>query len=174
MRAHPWMLVGAALAFAPAAVAETPESETVTEVFFPFDSAELGAEATAALDSAANAADEAERGRVVLSAHADPRGTAPYNVGLSVRRAEAVRDYLVQRGVDRDMIVLEMYGEDGAPRDTFAEDRRVSIGLTEQPLYTIIDQALPAATAVTWGRPATTAEIEGPLRERPPEQMARR
>lgn len=174
MRAQLFTFVGAALAFAPVAAAQTPESDVVTEVFFPFDSSDLGGQATASLDAAAKAVGEAPGGRVVISGHADPRGTAPYNVGLSVRRAEAVRDYLIGRGVDRDSIVMAFYGEDGAPRDTFAEDRRVTVAVTDQPLYTIVDEAMPAATGLTWGRPATTAEIEGPLRERPPAQMARR
>lgn len=174
MRAQLLTFVGAALAVAPVAAADTPETDVVTEVFFPFDSSALGGDDTARLDAAANAVCEMPGGRVVISGHADPRGTAPYNVGLSARRAEAVRDYLIRRGVDRDAIVMAFYGEDGAPRDTFAQDRRVTVSLTDQPLYTIIDQAMPAATALTWGRPATTAEIEGPYREQATEQMARR
>lgn len=166
MRGHSLKAAGILLAL----IAGTAEAEKVTEVFFPFDSSAIGSEASQKLDDARDELIGAPGEKIILEGHADPRGTAPYNVGLSARRAEAVRDQLIARGVDKDDIVLVMYGEDGQRRDTFREDRRVGIRVTPVPLYSIIDDALPVATAVTWGEPATTAEIEGPR----PTQTARR
>ena len=172
MRANK-LLIGALMAFAPIAAADSSKAKS-DDVFFEFDSSQLTAQGRATLDNMASAACRSLNEKLVLAAHSDPRGTAPYNVGLSTRRAESVRQYLVAKGVDRDMIVLAMYGEDGPKRATFAEDRRVSLTLTDQPLYSIIDEALPVATAVTWRKPATTAQIEGPLRQRQPDAVAGR
>lgn len=142
----------------------------LTEVFFGFDSDDLDMQSKVALDAAAQRAAADPGAKLVLQGHADPRGTSPYNVALSIRRAEAAANYLVDRGVDRNNIVMAYYGEDGARRATFAQDRRVSVELTRSPLFVIIDKSLPTATAVKWEKPATVAEIEGPRAE----QTARR
>lgn len=160
MRGHKVEMVSALLMVTVGSAAA--QNNPVTEVFFRFDSSALSTKATEQLDAAAHEALGEPGTKVVIDAHADPRGTAPYNVGLSIRRAESVRDHLVTLGVAEADIVMAHYGEDGAPRETFAEDRRVGITLTRQPLYVIIDRALPEATAVTWERPATTAEVDGP------------
>ena len=93
---------------------------------------------------------------------ADATGSAPYNVGLSTRRAEAVRDALVARGVEPERFVLALYGEDGERRAHPAQDRRVSIRTTDEPLYSIIDESLAPATAVIFGQPQTQVAIDGP------------
>jgi outer membrane protein OmpA-like peptidoglycan-associated protein len=51
---------------------------------------------------------------VMLDGHTDPRGTDAYNVALSQRRADAVRDALVQAGVPAERITTVASGE-GSP-----------------------------------------------------------
>jgi hypothetical protein len=80
---------------------------------------------------------------------------------LTVRRAESVRGFLKENGFDPNRVVMAMYGEDGPRRETFALDRRVSLTITGEPLYSIIDTS-KNATAVVWEEPVTLAEIEGP------------
>ena len=143
----------------------------LTEVFFGFDSDNLDMQSKVMLDAAAQKAAGEPGANILLEGHADPRGSGPYNVALSIRRVEAAANYLVDRGVNRSNIVMAYYGKDGARRATFAQDRRVSVAMTRSPLYVIIDNALPTATAVKWEKPATVAEIEGP---RAVEQTARR
>ena len=46
-----------------------------------------------------------------ITGYADSAGTEAYNLDLSRRRAEAVRDYLLSVGVPRDHIGLAFYGE---------------------------------------------------------------
>ena len=48
---------------------------------------------------------------VVVEAYADERGTKPYNVALATRRAMAVKNALVTRGVAPDRIAIVSYGE---------------------------------------------------------------
>jgi outer membrane protein OmpA-like peptidoglycan-associated protein len=153
-----WKLVLLALATSVSSAA----AETLGETFFDFDSAELRPEADAKLTMMSEEAADFPDAKLVLSGHADERGTAPYNIGLSTRRAEAVREALVTKGVPRDRIILAMYGEDAPDRETYAEDRRVTVTLTADPLYEIVDERLGPATALVWSEPVSLAELEGP------------
>jgi OOP family OmpA-OmpF porin len=63
--------------------------------------------------------------------HADASGTPEANQQLSVKRAEAVKEYLVQKGADSSMLVVVGLGSKDLanPKDpTAAENRRVEIG----------------------------------------------
>jgi outer membrane protein OmpA-like peptidoglycan-associated protein len=134
------------------------------EVFFSFDSSTLNPGADSTLDHVVRVAHSAPDTRIVLDAHCDPVGTAPYNTGLAIRRAEAVRDALIAKGVDSSRIVFAVYGEDGMQRATHAEDRRVGIMLTKQSVASVIDTTFADhGTAVTWERPMTMAQIETPI-----------
>ena len=68
-------------------------------------------------------------GRVAqLVGHADPRGTQEYNLALSERRAQSVRDHLGRLGVDGGkMTVLPRGSLDakGTDEPSWAQDRRV-------------------------------------------------
>lgn len=82
-------------------------------VFFDWDSAELTPEAMSVIRAAA---DNIKRGgvstlKVQVTGHADRSGPASYNVGLSERRAEAVRDALVSMGVASGVIGVDWKGE---------------------------------------------------------------
>src|SRR5690625_6420977 len=48
---------------------------------------------------------------IELSSHTDSRGNDAYNLDLSQRRANAAKEYLVDRGIDSDRIVAVGYGE---------------------------------------------------------------
>jgi OOP family OmpA-OmpF porin len=50
--------------------------------------------------------------KVEIQGHTDSRGKHDYNVGLSQRRAETVKAYLVTKGVDSERIVPRGYGPD--------------------------------------------------------------
>ncbi len=55
--------------------------------------------------------------RIMIAGHTDSQGAAQSNLILSKKRAEAVRDFLVQRGVNTDRIIVQFYGEE-KPIDT--------------------------------------------------------
>jgi OmpA-OmpF porin, OOP family len=73
---------------------------------------------------------------VRVEGHADASGAAAFNMQLSQKRAEAVRDYLVQLGADPTLILPVGVGT-AAPKnskDPFAaENRRVEIGRATPP-----------------------------------------
>src|SRR6476619_4490634 len=68
-------------------------------VFFQTDSVELTAQATLTLDKQAVWLKQYNRYAFTIEGHADERGTREYNIALGARRAQAMRDYLVSRGV---------------------------------------------------------------------------
>lgn len=82
-------------------------------VTFELDSARLQPSAVAELNEAVALMNLHEAlTRVEVAGHTCDLGPEAYNQGLSERRAQAVRDYLVQHGVGADRLVVRGYGED--------------------------------------------------------------
>ncbi len=131
-----------------------------TDVHFRFDSAALPATADGALQTMARTAQAHPNQRLVLDGHADPVGAAPYNVALSLRRAEAVRDRLIKLGVDSERIVLSSYGEDAPLGASDAAERRVSMRLTTEAVGEVVDRTfIRHGTSVSWEKPMTSAQL---------------
>jgi outer membrane protein OmpA-like peptidoglycan-associated protein len=80
-------------------------------VFFDWDRSDITPQAAAILDNAAAAYQQSGSAQVMLAGHADKSGSAQYNVGLSQRRADAVRSYLAGRGVPEGAVASEAFGE---------------------------------------------------------------
>ncbi|MBA4759884.1 OmpA family protein, partial [Sphingosinicella sp.] len=80
-------------------------------VFFDFDKSDITTDAADILNRAAQAYKETGQASVTLAGHADAAGPADYNVGLSQRRADAVRKYLVGQGVPETAVASEAFGE---------------------------------------------------------------
>ena len=81
-------------------------------VFFQTDSVELTPLATQTLDKQAMWLKQYDRYAFTIEGHADERGTREYNIALGARRAQAVRDYLVLRGVSGDRMHTISYGKE--------------------------------------------------------------
>jgi outer membrane protein OmpA-like peptidoglycan-associated protein len=86
-------------------------SELRATVTFALDRYELTSTARANLDELVNAVAADRIGAIKVSGYTDETGSADYNMGLSERRAAAVADYLVGRGVDRNLIEARGRGE---------------------------------------------------------------
>ena len=80
-------------------------------VFFDWDKSDITPEAASILDNAVSAYQNCGNAQVMLAGHADRSGSATYNVGLSQRRADAVRAYLSSRGIADGQISTEAFGE---------------------------------------------------------------
>ncbi len=143
------------------ATADTPHvsRRASAELFFEFDSARLGAQSSAKLAPMIQYAKDHPSAKLVLDGHADPVGDSAYNTGLSMRRAENVRDRLVMAGLGATQIIIGVYGEDAEASASHAGDRRVSVWTTEQPLAAIVDDALVSGTAVIWTKPVTASAL---------------
>lgn len=87
--------------------------ETVGDrVFFAVDQSTLSAEARAVLDSQAAWLSRNPDYSAVIEGHADEQGTREYNIALGDRRANAVRDYLVSRGVASNRLSTVSFGKE--------------------------------------------------------------
>jgi OOP family OmpA-OmpF porin len=92
----------------------TPMAEKVTfstDVLFDFDSATLKGDGHAKLDDLAARAKGVNLEVIIAVGYTDRIGTPAYNQKLSVRRAEAIKAYLVSKGVESNRIYTEGKGE---------------------------------------------------------------
>src|SRR5262249_17798406 len=97
---------------------------TFEDVHFDFDRYSLRPEATRILDEAVNAMRQDPNLRITVEGHTCNIGTAEYNLALGNRRATAVRDYLVSRGVSADRLNTVSYGEERPKYDNSREETR--------------------------------------------------
>jgi outer membrane protein OmpA-like peptidoglycan-associated protein len=81
------------------------------EVFFNWSSYKLSSTATATLAKHIRWMNEKSDLHVVIEGHADPTGNPDDNMRLAQRRAELVRDYLVNNGIDASRIEVISYGD---------------------------------------------------------------
>ncbi|MBI1328710.1 MAG: OmpA family protein [Alphaproteobacteria bacterium] len=80
-------------------------------VFFDFDSWTLTAEAMSTLQQAIDAARSGRQSRINIVGHTDTAGASDYNQALSLRRANVVKDVLVQLGARPEAITTSGVGE---------------------------------------------------------------
>jgi peptidoglycan-associated lipoprotein len=82
-------------------------------VFFETDSTELTPQSRATLDKQAQwLTNYSQYSQFTIEGHADERGTREYNIALGARRAQAVRDYLVSRGIQAQRMRTISYGKE--------------------------------------------------------------
>jgi len=112
-----------------------PVTEKVTmaaETNFDFDKAVLKPEGKARLDDLVGKLKAVNLEVIIAIGHTDSIGTKAYNQKLSVRRANAVKAYLVSKGIEANRIYTEGKGEtqpiaDNRTKQGRAKNRRVEI-----------------------------------------------
>ncbi|MGE3916534.1 MAG: OmpA family protein [Hyphomicrobiaceae bacterium] len=112
------------------ALAQEFQDTAGDRVFFAETSAELGARARSVLQAQARWLTRNPDVPVVIEAHADDHGSRELDVRLAQRRGEAVRERLVEEGVEAVRITLRSYGRDRpvapcAAPECAAQNRRV-------------------------------------------------
>ena len=100
-------------------------------VNFGFDSAELTVSARSTLNRQAAFLSLNQDLMIVIEGHADERGTREYNLALGDRRATAVRDYLVAKGINSARVRTVSYGKErpavaGSDEAAWAKNRRAA------------------------------------------------
>ncbi|MBU1757254.1 MAG: OmpA family protein [Alphaproteobacteria bacterium] len=122
-------------------VLPTPQPQLApldARISFSDGGAELSESATAELASILRSPQIAEGGAILLRAHSDSGGSGEANMRASRRRGEAVRDYLVENGVEAERVTIIAFGEqnplqpnarpDGTPNEPGrAANRRVDL-----------------------------------------------
>ncbi len=102
-------------------------------IYFDFDQSEIRADQVPILEEDAALLTQYPQTRIVLlGGHADERGPNSYNMSLSDRRAEAVKQFLIAQGVEDSKIVIFAFGEEAPARDGHDEsawqfNRRVDV-----------------------------------------------
>lgn len=102
-------------------------------VHFAFDSYEIQNSEQSILDEVA-ASMKSGSNSIIIAGFTDERGTAEYNRGLGERRAEAVRQYLIQRGADGGKLQTvsfgaEMPADPASNESAWAKNRRAEFGV---------------------------------------------
>ena len=122
---------------APAAVVVPPVATTekvtfAADAFFDFNKSALKAEGKAKLDDLAGKMGGINLEVIIAVGHTDSVGSDAYNQKLSIKRSEAVKAYLVSKGVEKNRVYTEGKGEkqpvaDNKTADGRAKNRRVEI-----------------------------------------------
>lgn len=84
---------------------------SVSNVYYDYDKSTLRPESVASLDTLVQFMNDNPSFTVEVYSFADAKGTEEYNKALSLRRAQAAVDYIVNAGVDQSRIVAKGFGE---------------------------------------------------------------
>ena len=85
----------------------------LADVFFDFDQYAIRSDAVPILEKNAGLLKSAyENSSVLIEGHCDERGTVEYNLELGKRRAQSVKDYLVDLGIEESRIRIVSYGKE--------------------------------------------------------------
>ncbi len=123
-------------AAAPAPAAPAPAVATkvtyAADAFFDFDKSVLKPEGKAKLDDLVSKVKGINLEVIIAVGHTDSVGSDAYNQKLSVRRSEAVKAYLVSKGIEKNRVYTEGKGEkqpvaDNKTAEGRAKNRRVEI-----------------------------------------------
>ena len=117
---------------APAPVATSEKVTFAADAFFDFDKATLKPEGKAKLDDLVSKMGGINLEVIIAVGHTDSVGSDTYNQKLSVKRSEAVKAYLVSKGVEKNRVYTEGKGEkqpvaDNKTAEGRAKNRRVEI-----------------------------------------------
>jgi len=111
-------------------------------VFFEYDSDDITPTAEQKLERKAAVLRANPGVRIRIEGHCDQRGSTEYNLALGQRRAEAVRAYLVNLGIDGSRLSTLSYGKErplveGEDEDSFARNRRAEFAVTGGTINTV-------------------------------------
>ena len=141
-----------------AAPAPLPMDAVHTDVYFDFKSVRLRADAVRTLQEKAASLDRTTTWGVLVQGYADRQGPAEYNRALALKRAEAVKQFLVELGVPETWVKVATVGSDAALCDDATREcqqlnRRVHLEIRK-----LREAAVPAVRPVL----ATQDTLETP------------
>lgn len=116
---------------------ELPKTYTLKDVNFDTNSANLKSSSFQSLDELAELLLLKEKLKIELAGHTDSDGEADMNLDLSQRRADAVRNYLIKKGVPSNRVTAVGYGETqpiatNSTDEGKALNRRTEVRILEQ------------------------------------------
>jgi peptidoglycan-associated lipoprotein len=116
--------------------AQIEEVEVQDRVFFELNSRDVDDSSKKILDNQIAWLKSDPTIKVMVEGHCDERGTREYNIGLGERRANSVKNYLVNGGIDSSRISTISYGKErpafiGSGEEIWAKNRR-AVTVVEQ------------------------------------------
>jgi len=141
---------GAVAAVVPAPVMPETPAAAHTDIYFDFKSTRLRADSVAVLQDKARMVKDGEGWVVIVHGYADRQGPAEYNKVLAQRRAETVKQFMVELGVPETTVKVVTVGQEGSlcedpGKECQQLNRRVHIEMRKLALAT------PVRAAVTEG-----------------------
>jgi outer membrane protein OmpA-like peptidoglycan-associated protein len=89
----------------------TPEAVTLNEIYFEYDRSNITREGAFELDKLVQVLNKYPEMVIMVKSHTDNRGTDPYNMALSDRRARSTVQYVLSKGIAKARISGKGYGE---------------------------------------------------------------
>ena len=108
-----------------AAVAELKDAFALTQVEFHNNSMNLTAKSKELLSKTAEVIKKHTQFQYVVQGHTDNRGNAEYNLQLSAKRANKVKEYLITQGVEASLLSSEGFGEEQPIADNTTKAGRI-------------------------------------------------
>jgi outer membrane protein OmpA-like peptidoglycan-associated protein/YHS domain-containing protein len=110
----------------------TEQEVVLNAIYFEFDKSNITKEAAFELDKLVEALKKKPEMVIMVKAHTDNRGSDAYNMALSNRRAKSTVQYVISRGIARERISGQGYGEsqpkvdcgEGCTEEQHAQNRR--------------------------------------------------
>ncbi len=104
----------------------------IDDIYFDTNKSDIKSQYRYRIDEAAAYARNYPQSSLIITGHADARDTDGYNLGLSQRRAEAVYQALIKKGIDPSRLTIQYVGEnkpvaDNQTEEGLARNRRVEI-----------------------------------------------
>lgn len=129
-----------------------PPEAILTTVYFDFDKYTVDAKERSKLDGIAG---RAKSTKLIIAGYTDQSGTEEYNLGLSDRRAQSVREYLVRSGSTQTNVEVLALGEQNAnqsasTREAMSSDRKAIV----------VDANYAGPVARPTNRPASAPAIQ--------------
>lgn len=108
---------------------EAAKAALTAKILFDYDQSDIRADQRAILDQKLPVLRANPGIRILVSGHADERGSDEYNIALGQQRAAAAKRYLTDNGIDPSRIQITSYGEErpastGMDENAFAQNRR--------------------------------------------------
>jgi peptidoglycan-associated lipoprotein len=101
----------------------------LSDIFFAYDQSFLSEEAQSILERNAGWLRSHSEPQILVEGHCDERGSVEYNLALGERRAQSVKDYLINMGIGKDRLYTISYGKErpfafGHTEEAWAQNRR--------------------------------------------------
>ena len=119
-----------------------PKGIRLKKIEFPSGKTEVPANSQSLLEKVAEVAKELGSQQIIVEGHTDSVGSAEVNNKISQGRADSVKDFLAQEGIEQSILQSEGHGFDkplttNKTKAGRAQNRRVDVWIVPEPVTTV-------------------------------------